>query len=45
MALIGFFFFATGFSSIAAVWTGDARAWGIAIVSFAGLVWAARRGR
>lgn len=45
MALIGFWFFAAGFSTVAAIYTGDARACLIAIVSFAGLVWAARRGR
>lgn len=45
MHLIGFFFFAAAFSTVAAIHTGDARAWMVAIVSFAGLVWAARRER
>ncbi len=38
MAPIGFWFFVAGFSIVVAIYTGDARAWLVAIISFAGLV-------
>lgn len=45
MAFILIFFFAAGFSTVAAIHTGDPRAWLVAIVSTGRLMWAARRER